>query len=420
MVRILVTAVGSDGDINPMIEIARALLSRGHDVRFIANGSFAHKAEEVGLPFLPLGDSSLFQEVVSDPDLWHPRKGFSAVWRNINQSLPLSLELLEQNMEPGNTILVGTTLALACRVLQEKSANSVPLATVHLSPACLISRYDPPQGPVSIISPQTPQFLKDLYLSLVEVSMLENVCRDDVNRFRARFGLAPVKRIFARWLNSPDLVVLAFPEWYAQRQKDWPDNLCYTGFPLFDRKQEQRLSDATRAFIDAGAAPVVFTAGSAMAHSRDYFSHALKCVRARNIRAIFVTRYPEVLPRHLPDNVLHASYEPFDHLFAEAAVVAHHGGIGTSAQGLRAAVPQLVCPFAHDQFDNARRLEALGVAREIRVQQPKQWAGKLGELLDNPEVKVSCHKVKELMTVCPDPAAKAAETIEGLAKKLRK
>ena len=230
MVRILVTAVGSDGDINPMIEIARALLSRGHDVRFIANGSFAHKAEEVGLPFQPLGDSSLFQEVVSDPDLWHPRKGFSAVWRNINKSLPLSLELLEQNMEPGNTILVGTTLALACRVLQEKSAYSLPLATVHLSPACLISRYDPPQGPDPIISARTPQFLKDLYLSLVENMMLESVCRDDVNRFRAGFGLTPVKRIFARWLNSPDLVVLAFPEWYAQRQKDWPENLVIQDF----------------------------------------------------------------------------------------------------------------------------------------------------------------------------------------------
>ena len=55
-------------------------------------------------------------------------------------------------------------------------------------------------------------------------------------------------------------------------------------------------------------------------------------------------------------------YAPYSTVFPRAAVNIHHGGIGTSAQALRAGLPQLVRPQAYDQFDNARRLIDLGVA----------------------------------------------------------
>jgi rhamnosyltransferase subunit B len=44
-----------------------------------------------------------------------------------------------------------------------------------------------------------------------------------------------------------------------------------------------------------------------------------------------------------------------------AAVLVHHGGIGTAAQALAAGIPQLVVPSAHDQPDNAVRIRRLGV-----------------------------------------------------------
>ena len=52
-------------------------------------------------------------------------------------------------------------------------------------------------------------------------------------------------------------------------------------------------------------------------------------------------------------------------LFPRAAAVIHHGGIGTTAQALRAGAPQLVCPVLGDQFDNADRLRRLGVATVV-------------------------------------------------------
>jgi UDP:flavonoid glycosyltransferase YjiC (YdhE family) len=45
--------------------------------------------------------------------------------------------------------------------------------------------------------------------------------------------------------------------------------------------------------------------------------------------------------------------------------VVHHGGVGTTAQGLRSGRPTVIVPFAHDQFDNAARCERLGVSRTL-------------------------------------------------------
>ena len=52
-------------------------------------------------------------------------------------------------------------------------------------------------------------------------------------------------------------------------------------------------------------------------------------------------------------------------MLPRAAAIAHHGGIGTAAEALRAGCPQLVMPMTFDQPDNAVRLERLGVGRTL-------------------------------------------------------
>jgi len=60
-----------------------------------------------------------------------------------------------------------------------------------------------------------------------------------------------------------------------------------------------------------------------------------------------------------------SNYAPYSALLPHAAVVVHHGGIGTTAQALRAGQPMLVVPFVNDQLDNAERARNLGVARVV-------------------------------------------------------
>jgi len=67
----------------------------------------------------------------------------------------------------------------------------------------------------------------------------------------------------------------------------------------------------------------------------------------------------------LPQDMVAVDYAPYSKLFPEAAAIVHQGGIGTAGQALQAGKPTLVVPFAHDQPDNARRLERLGISQTV-------------------------------------------------------
>jgi len=64
----------------------------------------------------------------------------------------------------------------------------------------------------------------------------------------------------------------------------------------------------------------------------------------------------------------------------------HQGGVGTTAQCLRAGKPMLIQPYSHDQPDNARRMRRLKVAQVIQrgSYTPLRVARKLKAMLAEP------------------------------------
>ena len=67
-------------------------------------------------------------------------------------------------------------------------------------------------------------------------------------------------------------------------------------------------------------------------------------------------------------------------LFPRTAVVVHHGGSGTSANALRAGVPQVILPLILDQFHHAHRLHLAGLAPKPTPME-SITAGKLTEAI---------------------------------------
>lgn len=389
--KIIVLALGSDGDINPMIAIATQLQMQGRKVEFLASGYFEERVKQAGLDFCPVGDRSLYERALKQKDVWHPYNAFKAMWKIMSETIPITYEVLKSRYAPGD-LVVGTSLALAARMLQEKSGAK--FVSVHLQPSITISAYTPPVGPPGALPKGLPLPLKQLYVNMLDRFLLDAACRDDLNRFRQTIGLPPIKSIFTKWIHSPDLVIMAWPEWFAPPQPDWPENSLCTAFPVFEHGSTAEISEETAAFLKAGSAPIIFTAGSAMAQGAEHFSCAAEALRNQPLRGIFVCKFRETLPSNLPPNIHHSSYEPFDKLFPLASAVQHHGGIGTSIQAMLAGKPQLVTPFAHDQFDNAVRLEELGIAKTMRTKNSNLWRRKLMNLLANPKTQVACEQIK--------------------------
>jgi rhamnosyltransferase subunit B len=196
-------------------------------------------------------------------------------------------------------------------------------------------------------------------------------------------GVKPPRSLWRDWWDSPDGVLALFPAWFAQPQPDWPANHLQWTFPLEDLATEQALQPELQAFLANGERPVVFTPGSANVQAARFFAVAAEAVELIGCRAVFVTREPKQVPPNLPASILTVEYAPFSTLLKHAAVFVHHGGIGTMSQGFAAGVPQLIMAMAHDQPDNAARLERLGAGSGLSVRQftPERVAYELKLLL---------------------------------------
>ena len=118
----------------------------------------------------------------------------------------------------------------------------------------------------------------------------------------------------------------------------------------------------------------------------------------------------------LPAHVLWQPYVPLRAILPRCAALVHHGGIGTTAEALRAGVPQVIVPLAYDQFDNAARVTALQAgAREsggTAGASPRALARTLRRLLDSAEVRAGCAHVAELAAA--DARRDLGATVERL------
>jgi rhamnosyltransferase subunit B len=150
------------------------------------------------------------------------------------------------------------------------------------------------------------------------------------------------------------------------------------------------------AFLAEGSPPVVATPGTANRHATDFFAAVAAALGKLGRRGLFLTGYPEQLPS-LPGTILARRYVPFSSVLPRAAALVHHGGIGTTAQGLAAGIPQLIMPMGFDQPDNALRATRLGVGRWLAPGRftVERVTEALDDLLGSPEVARAAAEYRE-------------------------
>jgi rhamnosyltransferase subunit B len=138
-----------------------------------------------------------------------------------------------------------------------------------------------------------------------------------------------------------------------------------------------------------------------------FFAVATEAVKRIDCRAVFVTREPKQVPLNLPASILTVEYAPFSTLLKRTSVFVHHGGIGTMSQGIAAGVPQLIMAMAHDQPDNADRLERLGAGIGLTVRQftPERVADELKRLLEEKTFREAAKKCADRISRAPDKEA---------------
>ena len=390
---VLLLTIGSAGDVHPFIGLGLALKRRGHRVKVITNPYFGDAVARCGLELVPLGTVDLFRQSLANPDLWHVRRGTSVVFDLVLNGLRETYDAVASNYIAGETVLVSSSLGLAGRIAQDKL--KIPTATVHLSPAQFRSLIAPPILPGLWMPAWLPMWVKRQIWAGGDRFVIDRMLAPRINQLRRDVNLPAVDGILREFWNSPDLVLGLFPDWFCPPQTDWPPQTQLTGFPLYDESDTSNIDPVLDDFLHSGPPPIVFTPGSAMHHGHRFFASSVKACLKLQSRGILLTRHAEQLPKQLPDSIRHFEYAPFSRILPRVAALVHHGGIGTSAQAMAAGCRQLVTPFAHDQFDNAQRLQQLGVARVIKAKSytASRAMRELALLLRDDQVTGACRSV---------------------------
>ncbi len=396
MSRILLTTLGSLGDLHPYIALGLGLRDRGHEIVFVTIKDYQAAIAAVGFEFQPLGEDLMN---VADPQMvaimMDRNKGTERVFKDY-----LMVHLRDNYHHllaaaQGVDFMVAHEVVFAAPLVAEML--KIDWATGILAPGSFFSAYDP------FVLPPYPFVAKFRFLGPKVNRLIRDAAKivtrnwgDPVRQLRQELGLAPIKGnpiIDAKY--SPSLVLALFSEVVGAPQPDWPPHTVQTGFPVYDGANVRPLSDDLERFLAAGTPPIVFTLGSAavVAPGRFFQVSAEAAIRL-NRRAVLLIGENSP-PENLPPELIASDYAPYSQIFPRAAAIVHQGGIGTTAQGLRSGRPTLIMPYSHDQPDNAARAERLGTSRTISR--------------DNYTVKLA---VKESSALLNDPSyAARAEAI---------
>ena len=425
--RIVLTTFGTLGDVHPLIALAFELLRRGHRPVLAAPELFRRKVEPLGIPFRPIRPNLDPEDSELVALLMDIRKGTERTLREvlfpaIRDSYADLLAVVQEN--GGADLLLAGELVYAAPIVAE--VTRTPWASYVLAPMSYFSVYDPPVLPPYPLLAKVEAVLPGM--GHVMGRFIRHITRhwpEPVYRLRTELGLPRGEDPILDAKHSPHLALAIFSPVLGTPQEDWPSSAVVTGFAFYDGDagKQELPPELAQFLLDGeadGEAPVVFTLGSAaVLNAGDFYEESARAAELLGIRAVLLvgTDKRNVPAQPLPASICVAEYAPYSKLFPRAAAIVHQGGVGTTANALRAGRPMLVMPYSHDQPDNARRVRRLGVARVLHRQDytAERAAKEIGRLLANPKYAHRAERIGfELRH--EDGVNSACDALEGLLK----
>ncbi len=410
--RIVVATAGSLGDLHPCLAVALALRQRGHDVVFATAPFYRERIERHGLAYVPVGpdfspdDPEMIRKVM---DL---RRGPEFLLRKLFLPyLPRVYGELDEACKGADLLLAGEVV-FAAPLLGAK--RNLPWVSVILSPFSFLSAHDPSiiPGVPWLGSVRHAPWLHRLAGRAVQGRL--QTWAAPIHDLRRELGLPKTPNTILKDKFAASLVLCLFSRHFGAPQPDWPAHLAQPGFVYYPQPPiaNSRLAE----FLAGGPPPVVFTLGSAAVHAPgDFFAQSAAVARALGCRAVLVGGRADLSRLETPE-IVAVPYANYSDLFPSAAAVVHQGGIGTTAEALRAGVPALITPHGFDQPDNAARVQRLGLG--LKMAKHQYTAAKalpyLRRLLENPGFREQTQAFSRQMQT-ESGLAGAVEAIEGIA-----
>lgn len=348
--------LGSQGDVQPFVALGRALVRAGHAVTLSTAAQFEPFVTRHGLPFCPVnGDFLRLKEAEG------VMEGGGNKWDLMRQVKPMLRRMLDDAWlgAQGTELLVYHPKVFAG--LEMADALGVPAALAVPAPFVV-----PTRAFASAIVPPSWRLGPWLnQLSYALTPLMQAAFADVLNEFRTQTLKVPRRSARHTGLvhadGRPVPVLHAYSAHVVPVPADWPAHACATGYWLLDDEDPWTPPPELERFLASGPPPVYVGFGSMT--SRDAVAKGqlvLEAVRRAGQRAVLARGWG-ALEVDGAEDVLIIDGAPHDRLFPRMGGLVHHGGAGTTAAGLYASIPSLVCPFFGDQPFWGERIHQLGL-----------------------------------------------------------
>ena len=368
MARIVVTTVGSLGDLHPMFPVAHALQRRGHTITFavppllqdaVDNERFPSHTESIPPP--PGG---------SDWD-----RPVAEIRSNVRDSygpyLDQCVRVIAAAADGADAIL-STPNQVATAIVGQRLR--IPWVTLTVFPGLIPSSFTVPE-PHWLPALPTPAGRVVNRLTWSVYRFAQSYLASEVIKLSVEAqGLSMDSDLFGPGALSPHLCLVLSSPLYSPRQADWPPQIKVTGFTQWDRPDGWTEPSELVRFLDGGPPPVVVTTSLAR-NSALFFTMARSALEASGRRAIHLTgrASDELLGSSgytiLEHGIAAWRYIPLIYILPRASFVVHLAGIGTTIATIRHGLPALAIPTHFDHWYNAGRVKALGVGRVLSGEQ---------------------------------------------------
>lgn len=360
MPRVVFLAIGSRGDVLPMVALARELADRGAETMVLAHPEYTGIPRAHGIPCVSLGaglvehanDQRRAQGLIGNPVL--AALGLQAWQRRIAGTL--ATVLLEE-VRPNDVLITGVVGVPAALALAEERGCQV----VHVT----FSATLPTAGPMAMMSPRTTRPSR-----LVGWWTRHGVWTGSLSlgqplewkvRRRLRLPWRSPWAVAGRALRMP--VLIAASRLLLPPQPDWPVDTMVTGAWELGGEPTPPGTELVES-LENGPAPVYVGFGSML--SRDPAKDLLLIDEAATRAGVAVVHRPDDSSGPLESTAMVRVVRDVDHrwLFPRCAGVIHHGGAGTTNAALAAGVPSVIISHGFDQPFHGRRLHEMGVGPE--------------------------------------------------------
>lgn len=349
--RVLLSTIGSRGDVQPLVALGSELEGMGHEVRLCVPPDFQEWIEGLGMAVTPIGPrvrSTGKARPSAGPPTPEQRRSM------VEGTVAMQFETIAAAAEGCDIIVGATALQIAARSIAE--TMGIPYVFAAYCPAVLPSPHHAP--PVLGMLGDEPAPPMDDYRErwVQDAQRWNDTWRAALDSHRASLGLGPVDDVRGHVLT--DRPWLAADPTLAPWPQPEDPAVFQTG--AWFQPDERPLPSEIESFLAAGEPPVYFGFGS-IRTPEDLGRVVSETARRLGRRTIVSRGWADLSPVGNAADCLVIGEVNQQVLFERTAAVVHHGGAGTTTTAARAGAPQVLIPQMYDQHYYAQRIQQLGI-----------------------------------------------------------